>query len=119
MNEAGNAVDARNRIVTRTSSTCFHNYDLFKIRIGARSESRVIVAEHATATTNRLENRQLFFAQTNTAINDYAATIFGTREYRFDSFLWGNGVYLLFKNFLLDLTVPGYTGTNFSSYREL
>lgn len=46
-----------NPIVTRTSSTCFHNYDLFKIRIDTRGESRAIVAEHAIATTNPLANR--------------------------------------------------------------
>lgn len=27
--------NVHNRIVTRTSTTCFHNYDLLKIRIGA------------------------------------------------------------------------------------
>lgn len=32
-------VSVYNRIVTRTSSTCFHNYDLLKIRIETRSES--------------------------------------------------------------------------------
>lgn len=31
--------NVHNRIVTRTSTTCFHNYDLLKIHIGARSDS--------------------------------------------------------------------------------